>query len=32
MCRENNYYTVIRVRKTKNNSDHFEDLVLELLQ
>lgn len=32
MCRENNYYTVIRVRKTKNNPDHFEDLILELLQ
>ena len=32
MCRENNYYTVLRVRKTKNNPDHFEDLVIELLQ
>ena len=31
MCREDNYYTVIRVRKA-NNPDTFEDLVVELLQ
>ena len=31
MCREINYYTVIRVRKTKN-PDKFEDLIIELLQ
>lgn len=31
MCRERNYYTVIRVRKAKN-PDTFEDLVIELLQ
>ena len=31
MCREDNYYTVIRVRKA-NNPDKFEDLVIELLQ
>ena len=32
MCREENWYTVLRVRKTKNNPDKFEDLVIELLQ
>ena len=31
MCREDNYYTVIRVRKA-NNPDKFEDLIIELLQ
>lgn len=31
MCREDNYYTVLRVRKTKN-PDAFEDLIIELLQ
>ena len=31
MCREDNYYTVLRVRKTKN-PDTFEDLIIELLQ
>ena len=31
MCREDNYYTVIKVRKAKN-PDKFEDLVIELLQ
>jgi hypothetical protein len=31
MCREENYYTVIHVRK-KKNPDKFEDLVIELLQ
>lgn len=31
MCREDNYYTVIRVRKT-NSPDKFEDLIIELLQ
>lgn len=31
MCREDNYYTVLRVRKTKN-LDTFEDLIIELLQ
>lgn len=32
MCREENWYTVLKVRKTKNNPDKFEDLVIELLQ
>ena len=31
MCREDNYYTVLRVRKAKN-PDTFEDLIIELLQ
>ena len=31
MCREENYYTVIRVRKAKS-PDIFEDLIIELLQ
>ena len=31
MCREDNYYTVVKVRKTKN-PDKFEDLIIELLQ
>lgn len=31
MCREDNYYTVLRVCKTKN-PDTFEDLIIELLQ
>ena len=31
MCREDNYYTVIRVRKA-NSPDKFEDLIIELLQ
>lgn len=31
MCREENYYTVIRVRKAKS-PDNFEDLIIELLQ
>jgi hypothetical protein len=31
MCREDNYYTVVRVRKAKN-PDKFEDLIIELLQ
>lgn len=30
MCREDNYYTVLRVRKAKN-PDTFEDLIIELL-
>ena len=31
LCREENDFTVIRVRKTKN-PDKFEDLIIELLQ
>ena len=31
LCREQNDYTVVRVRKIKN-SDKFEDLIIELLQ
>ena len=31
LCREENDYTVIRVRKAKN-PDKFEDLIIELLQ
>lgn len=31
MCREDNYYTVVHVRKAKN-PDIFEDLIIELLQ
>lgn len=31
MCREDNYYTVIKVRKAKS-PDKFEDLIIELLQ
>ena len=31
MCKERNYYTVVRVRKAKN-PDKFEDLIIELLQ
>lgn len=32
LCREENDYTVIKVRKAKNNPDNFEDLIIELLQ
>lgn len=31
LCREENDYTVVRVRKTKSK-DKFEDLIIELLQ
>ena len=31
MCREDNYYTVVKVRKAKS-PDKFEDLIIELLQ
>jgi hypothetical protein len=31
LCREENDYTVVRVRKAKSQ-DKFEDLIIELLQ